>query len=133
MKEISRARIIGIPIQMKQKLTLNLDESKKHVFIRFKLSRRDDDLLKRFFKLSNWKILLIEYPKTRSVTKELLQNIAIVPKSNVISGFGIHAMALFPSRMYGAISTRRINHGEKHRITKKKAIKQFLTYPILLR
>jgi hypothetical protein len=65
------------------------------------------------------------------VTTELLQNIRIVPKIEMIFGFGIHAMALYPSRMYGVTSKSLINHGKKPKITKKKAIRHFLTYPTL--
>ena len=90
--------MIGIPIQMRQKLTLNFDESKKYVFIRFGTSEKDG-MWKCFFNLVNWKIPVMEAPKTMRVTTELLQNTTIVPKIEIIFGFGIHAMALYPSRM----------------------------------
>ena len=52
MKEINKERIIGIPNQRMQKLTPNLDESRKYAFILFKLPEKDG-LAKYFFKPSN--------------------------------------------------------------------------------
>jgi hypothetical protein len=82
---------------MKQKVMLNLDELKTYAFILFRLSKKDE-LAKRFFKLLSVKMLLIEYPKTRRLTTELLQNTTIVPKIRMMSGCGIHPIALDPSR-----------------------------------
>ena len=71
---------------------LNLEESKKRHFTLFKPSKKCDQT-KNFFNLFNLNMFFSEYPKTRRVPTELLQNITIVPKIIMISGFGIHAMA----------------------------------------
>ena len=56
-------------------------------------------------------MLLIEDPKIRTQTTELLQNSRIVPSIDIMFGSGIHAMALYPSRMYGVTPKKVLEIG----------------------